>query len=79
VPFHRWLLEQDAFTNLFGLSTELVERTWEPAPIVQPAALRAAQLALGASLAAKPVVSGPEPAVADWWRGGVEAELESRL
>jgi acetyl/propionyl-CoA carboxylase alpha subunit len=79
VPFHRWLLQQDTFTNLSGLSTEIVDRTWEPAPIVQPAALRAAELALGASLEAKPVVSGPEPAAADWWRAGVEAELERRL
>jgi len=79
VPFHRWLLGQDAFTKLTGLSTELVDRTWQPAPIVQPAALRAAELALSASIAAKPTVTGPDPAAAAWWRAGVEAEQESRL
>ncbi len=65
--------------HLSGLSTEIVDRTWEPAPIVQRAALRAAELALSASLDAKSVASGPEPAAAAWWQAGVEAELQSRL
>ena len=80
LPFHRWLLEQDAFTHLSGLSTEIVDRTWEPAPIVQRAALRAAELRSSARHSTRNRLRPrPEPAAAAWWRAGVEAELQSRL
>jgi acetyl/propionyl-CoA carboxylase alpha subunit len=79
LPFHRWLLEQPDFAAATGLSTELVERTWEPLPIVQAAALRAAEIALLASREPGTQPAPAEPSAEAWWRFGVEAELESRL
>ena len=79
LPFHRWLLANDAFSGVVGLSTELVDETWMPEPFIGQAGLRAAEVALRASL--EPGV-GPAPAdhaAAAWWRAGIEAELESRL
>ena len=58
LPFHRWLLDQADFADAAGLSTDLVDRTWQPAPIVQRAALRAAELA------ARRVTSTAQPAAA---------------
>jgi len=79
LPFHRWLLDQDDFRAARGLSTELVDRTWQPAPIVQEAALVAADLALKASLEPTPLPPASEPSAAAWWRAGIDAELEHRL
>ena len=79
LPFHGWLLDQPAFATATGLSTELVERTWQPAPIVQQHALLAAELAVRAALAAPPAAPPAEPAAAAWWQAGVADELESRL
>jgi acetyl/propionyl-CoA carboxylase alpha subunit len=79
LPFHRWLLDHDDFTGARGLSTELVDRTWQPAPIVQEAALLAADLALTASLEPPPPPPVSEPSAAAWWRAGIDAELEHRL
>jgi acetyl/propionyl-CoA carboxylase alpha subunit len=79
LPFHRWLLEEEDFTSGAGLSTELVDRTWQPAPIVQRAALVAAELALRASLEWPPPSPVSDASAAAWWRAGIDADLESRL
>ena len=79
LPFHRWLLDQDDFTAARGLSTELVDHNWQPAPIVQKAALVAVDLALTASLEPPPLPPASEPSAAAWWRAGIDAELEHRL
>jgi acetyl-CoA carboxylase, biotin carboxylase subunit len=79
-PFHRWLLDAPEFANASGLSTELVARTWRPAPIVQGYALRAAEIAVAAAargLGQAPVSA--EPAAMAWWAAGIADELDGRL
>jgi acetyl/propionyl-CoA carboxylase alpha subunit len=88
LPFDRWLFDRDEFTDGTGagLSTDLVARTWEPAPLVAAAALRAAELA---ALASRENVRAAVPAAAlvdstrspdeDWWQTGIRESLESRL
>jgi acetyl/propionyl-CoA carboxylase alpha subunit len=87
LPFHRWLLDQPDFANATGLSTDLVERLWQPTELVSVAALRAAELAAKASLSSgSPPAAGPAGAhevgngrVAEaWWRAGI-AEATERL
>ena len=79
LPFHRWLLANADFSGVAGLSTELVEKTWRAEPIIEQAGLRAAEVALHASLEAKGAPAPPDPAAAAWWRAGIDAELERRL
>ncbi len=90
LPFHRWLLGRHEFTDESGagLSTDLIARTWEPAPLVATAALRAAELAALAShtevpRAAAPTDTSNGSATAvdqdGWWSTGVRDALETRL
>jgi acetyl/propionyl-CoA carboxylase alpha subunit len=75
LPFHRWLLEQPAFTEVSGLATDLVDRSWQPTELISAAALRAAELAAQAAIA------GPgEMGLAEvrnghaddaWWLAGI--------
>ncbi len=88
LPFHRWIIEQPDFTDESGagLSTDLVARTWEPAPLVAAAALRAAELtALAARTSAALTPSEPragratQPKADDaWWQAGVREQLDER-
>jgi acetyl-CoA/propionyl-CoA carboxylase biotin carboxyl carrier protein len=87
LPFHRWLLQQPDFTDDTGagLSTDLIERTWEPAPLVAAAALRAAELAARAARDGS-LQEGQAPHTAatleqtdPWWSAGVREALEGRL
>jgi acetyl-CoA carboxylase biotin carboxylase subunit len=79
-PFHRWLLDTLGFADTSALSTELVARTWRPAPIVQRHALRAAEIAVAAA-AGGPAETPPlaEPAAQAWWQAGIEDGLDGRL
>jgi acetyl-CoA/propionyl-CoA carboxylase biotin carboxyl carrier protein len=89
LPFHRWLMDQPEFTDETGagLSTDLIARTWEPAPLVAAAALRAAELVARASRdagmsTAQAASDAPTPAGAgagDWWATGIREALEGRL
>jgi acetyl/propionyl-CoA carboxylase alpha subunit len=86
LPFHRWLLERDEFTDDTGagLSTDLIARTWEPAPLAAAAALRATELVALASREAAPAPArAGQDQVADetddWWQTGVREALDSRL
>jgi acetyl/propionyl-CoA carboxylase alpha subunit len=85
VPFHRWLFERDEFNDETGagLSTDLIARTWEPAPLVAAAALRAAELAALASLGppamGRPASPNSTAANDEWWSTGVREVLEDRL
>ena len=83
LPFDRWLLQQPDFADATGLSTDLVDRLWQPLELVSIAALRAAELA--AVAAASPAAAAPPPPAdgdgrADdaWWRAGI-AEATERL
>ena len=90
LAFHRWIVDQPGFEDETGagLSTDLVARTWEPAPLVARAALRAAELTALAARSA-PARSALEfsqrvglarPAQdAAWWAAGVREQLEERL
>jgi acetyl/propionyl-CoA carboxylase alpha subunit len=87
LPFHRWLVEQPEFTDESGagLSTDLVARTWDPAPLVAAAALRAAELG---ALAARDGSPGPatnpvgsprgDHPTSEWWAAGAREALENR-
>lgn len=94
LPFHRWLLKQPDFADATGLSTDLVERLWQPIELISVAALRAAELAaLAASVTPDPSFA-PDPSVVAaqgnaqnrqdgrggdaWWRAGI-AEATERL
>jgi acetyl/propionyl-CoA carboxylase alpha subunit len=84
LPFHRWLIAQPDFVTANGLSTDLVDRTWEPAALVSRAALRATELAAReASLrphATAAATSGtPAGDAGAWWRAGVDDALRGRL
>ena len=87
IPFHRWLVERDEFTDGTGagLSTDLIARTWEPAPLVAAAALRAAQLAAIGSRHPGGTVPDrstepPQKASEDdaWWSAGIGDWVENR-
>jgi acetyl/propionyl-CoA carboxylase alpha subunit len=90
VPFYRWLLTRAEFTDASGagLSTDLVARIWDPAPLVAEAALRAAELAAAAgtaeqAYAAPRAATGHEPARtapqdSAWWSAGVREAMEQR-
>ena len=88
LPFARWLLDQPHFTDSTGagLSTDLIERTFEPTALVAAAALRAAELAArsarsprGSSTVAAPR-AGDKVAGGDaWWDTGVREALERGL
>ena len=83
LPFHRWLLGQPAFAGAGDLSTDLVARLWDPAPLVSRAALRAAELAAKADVGRAPfavaVDTGP-PAADDparaWWAAGTREAMD---
>jgi acetyl/propionyl-CoA carboxylase alpha subunit len=88
LPFHRWLLGEPAFATGADLSTNLVDRLWDPAPLVSRAALRAAELAARADVehpphsAAASVGQPPTPPVDDpagaWWGAGIGEATERR-
>ena len=88
LPFHRWLMNLPDFTDASGagLSTDLIERTWDPARGLGAAALRAAEIAARASLDAAPTsidAVRATPAAAPrgpsaWWLAGVRETLEQR-
>jgi len=89
LPFDRWLLDQPDFADATGLSTDLVDRLWQPLDLVSVAALRAAELAALASVAAaapgaataptagaQPPASGDGPGDDPWWRAGIQEATE---
>ncbi|HEY4956862.1 MAG TPA: acetyl/propionyl-CoA carboxylase subunit alpha, partial [Caldimonas sp.] len=87
LPFHRWLLEQADFTDESGagLSTDLVGRTWDPAPLVAAAALRAAELGALAARDGSPAratglpgTPASEPQPSEWWAAGAREAMENR-
>jgi hypothetical protein len=88
LPFHRWLLTEAEFVTTAGLSTDLVDRLWQPAPIVARAALRAAELAAAAGhvvgvaparpAAAGPTAAGPTTDAQRWWQAGIAEATENR-
>jgi acetyl-CoA carboxylase, biotin carboxylase subunit len=78
-PFHRWLLDAPEFADASALSTELVARTWRPAPVVQRLALRAAEIAVAAAARGPATPPPAEPAAQAWWQAGIEDELDERL
>ena len=87
LPFDRWLFERVEFTDDTGagLSTDLIARTWAPAPLTSAAALRAAELAAKATLepsqSAAPRANMNDAAGEgdEWWQLGTRESLESRL
>jgi acetyl/propionyl-CoA carboxylase alpha subunit len=81
LPFDRWLFGQPGFVEATGLSTDLVDRLWDPTELVSVAALRAAELAARAGQHAVAEAPGPAagPGAADaWWRAGI-AEATDRV
>jgi acetyl/propionyl-CoA carboxylase alpha subunit len=85
LPFHRWLVQEPDFAEATGLSTDLIERLWQPAELVSVAALRAAELAAAASLAGTSSSApdaghgnGRDNARAEdsWWRAGIVEATE---
>lgn len=88
LPFHRWLLSQADFVDGTGLSTDLVDRLWQPIDLVSVAALRAAELAaLAAADSSSAVAAAQDVHGTDghngrgndtWWRAGI-AEATERL
>ena len=83
LPFHRWLLRQAGFSEASGLSTDLVDRTWQPTELVSVAALRAAELAARAAQEAQPsaapsgaAANGNGHGDATWWRAGISEATE---
>jgi acetyl-CoA/propionyl-CoA/long-chain acyl-CoA carboxylase, biotin carboxylase, biotin carboxyl carrier protein len=83
LPFDRWLLTRPEFVAAADLSTDLVERLWDPAPLLSAAALRAAELAARAAMEdgpASPVRTdgAAAPAAAAWWRAGIAEASEPR-
>ena len=85
LPFDRWLFSQDGFAQATDLSTDFVDRLWQPTELVSVAALRAAELAATARLAgtdpsarAAAVGSGPnhDPSADRWWRAGIAEATE---
>ena len=81
-------MDQPEFTDETGagLSTDLIARTWEPAPLVAAAALRAAELVAraprDAGIGTAKAASDAPAAAADagrWWATGVRDALEGRL
>ena len=83
LPFDRWLLTRPEFVAATDLSTDLVERLWDPVPLLSAAALRAAELAARAAtedVPASPVRAdgAAAPAAAAWWRAGIAEAAEPR-
>ena len=88
LPFHRWLLRQLDFAAATGLSTDLVDRLWQPIELVSVAALRAAELAALAGLDPSRTAAAAEDSRGahrangrgdeTWWQKGV-AEATERL
>jgi 3-methylcrotonyl-CoA carboxylase alpha subunit len=85
VPFARWLMELPQFNDETGagLSTDLVARSFEPAPLVADAALRAAELAARAAIEEPPSEVAPRlgtngSTADEWWSSGIRQALESR-
>ena len=87
LPFHRWLINQPDFANATGLSTDMVDRSWQPIEIVSVAALRAAELAARAAIERQPMptrtsahhgASSNGRADDAWWQAGIESAT-SRL
>jgi acetyl/propionyl-CoA carboxylase alpha subunit len=83
LPFHRWLLERDEFCDETGagLSTDLIARTWAPAPLVAAAALRATELVAMASRVESPPAgvlqaSARGEDLDGWWSAGIREALE---
>jgi acetyl/propionyl-CoA carboxylase alpha subunit len=81
LPFHRWLVEQADFVTAAGLSTDLVARSWDPAPLVAAAAQRAAELALLAASGGDRAKPAPAPTRAQdsqrWWQQGIAEATEN--
>jgi len=88
LPFHRWLLDQPDFGQAAGLSTDLVDRLWQPTELVSVAALRAAELAAKAAstdrstTSASTMSGGQTDGLANgraddaWWRAGITEATE---
>ncbi len=84
LPFDRWLLTRPEFSLAADLATDLVDRLWDPAPLIGASALRAAELAAREVLGR--VGHGATPADIDgtgqdgdaaWWRAGIADALEA--
>ncbi len=83
LPFHRWLVGQPDFADSTGLSTDLVDRLWQPTELVSVAALRAAELAAIASAAPAPrglTAGAPRGGNGRgddaWWQAGISEATE---
>lgn len=61
LPFHRWLVEQPDFVA-GRPSTDMVARSWDPAPIWQTAAARAAQVVAESAWNERPTAAAPPEA-----------------
>jgi acetyl-CoA carboxylase, biotin carboxylase subunit len=78
LPFHRWLLDEPAFTGA-RLSTDLVDRLWQPVPLAAAAAQRAAEAAAAyapAAFSATAARSDRDRGTA-WWQRGIEEATET--
>jgi len=86
LPFHSWLMERPEFIDPTGagLSTDLVARSWEPAPLVAAAALRAAELTAASHSDSvsrpprRPDLGGHNETDSKWWLAGVRDATEQR-
>jgi acetyl-CoA carboxylase, biotin carboxylase subunit len=85
LPFDRWLLDQPDFAAATGLSTDLVDRLWQPTELVSRAALRAAELATMAAMGSigtgeGGATNGPSSQEGHsedaWWRAGITEATE---
>jgi acetyl/propionyl-CoA carboxylase alpha subunit len=86
LPFHRWLVDDAGFADASDLSTDLVARRWDPAPLAQAAAARAAEAVAAAwpfAAASSSVAATGAPAEkaaegSTWWREGMREAMAGR-
>lgn len=71
IPFHRWLLQNEAFVG-GALRTDLIDRTWDPAPLREEAARRAAAIVADAAARGPAPSGGIAPSVPATARPGGE-------
>ena len=83
LPFHLWLIAQPEFAAADGLSTDFVNRNWQPGALVSVAALRAAELA-AMEAGRHPTPPGAGAGIrrdgrsSAWWQAGIAEATERR-